>query len=208
MTIIFKVQERERWKKITEIVQNGNTYIPKFETYISNYGRVKRTYLGKNIPDLIYKKELDKSGYVQVSLMCIDANGNSVRKYVKVHRLVAQYFVDNPNSKKFNIVNHLSDENGEIHVDNNYYKLLEWTDLSGNQKYAVKQNRANFGNGENNISHKLKENDIRTIIKLIYDGYNNSEISKIYGVDSETIRNIRIGKSWKNITQKNQAPII
>lgn len=196
------IREREKWKEVTKIIQNNKIYYPKFPTFISNHGRVKRTYKGNNIPDLIYKKEYDKSGYVQVSLICIDSKGNSVRKYIKVHRLVAYYFVENPNPKKYTIVNHLENSKGNIDVSDNYYKLLEWTDLSGNQKYAVEKNRANFGKGEYHRNHKLKESDIYDIWELINKGKSDAKISKLYNVDSETIRHIRIGISWKETTQK------
>lgn len=115
---------------------------------------------------------------------------------------MAYYFVKNPDPKKFNIVNHLVNKNGDIDISDNYYKLLERTDLSGNQKYAVKNNRSNFGNGENNNFHKLKENDIYEILKLIHNNHSDGFIAKRYNVNSETIRHIRIGKSWKTITHK------
>ena len=196
---MIHIREHEKWKKVKKIYQNNKIFYPKFPTYISNRGRVKRTY--KTKPDLIYKKELDKGGYAQVSLMCIDSDGNEHRKYVKVHRLVAYYFCDNPNPEKYTIVNHLINENGEINNDDNYYKLLEWTDLSGNQKYAVDNNRANFGNGEYHSGHKLTKNDVINILNLVKNKYSDKKISKIYGVNSETIRHIRIGKSWKNIAK-------
>lgn len=123
--VTLNIRAREKWKEVTKIIQNGKTYYPKFPTFVSNHGRVKRTYKGDNIPDLIYKKEYDKSGYVQVSIICIDKKGNSVRKYVKVHRLVAYYFVNNPNPEKYTIVNHLANSKGEIDVGDNYYKLIE-----------------------------------------------------------------------------------
>lgn len=198
----MNIRAREKWKFIDKIIIDNKEYVPKFPTYISNHGRVKRTFKSKHIDDLIYKKEYDKSGYVQVSLICYDKNHKTVRKYVKVHRLVAYFFVENSNPNKYNIVNHLVNSKGEIDISDNYYKLLEWTDLSGNQKYAVDNNRANFGIGENHKMHKLTDENIYEILGLINDGYNDRKISDIYNVDSETIRHIRIGKSWTHITRK------
>lgn len=198
----MRIRAREIWKRVDHIIQGGHIYYPKFPTYISSHGRVKRTFKG-NAPDLIYLPEYDRSGYVQVSLKCYDENGNDVRKYVKVHRLVAYYFISNNDASK-DIVNHLlNPDTGMIDVSDNYYKLLEWTDLSGNQKYAVDNDRSNFGTGELNHSHKLTETDVYDILKLINSGYGDTKISKIYNLNPETIRQIRLGCTWKHIPRNN-----
>lgn len=104
-----------KWKKVTKIIQDGNIHIPKFPTYVSNHGRVKRSFKNKN--------------------------------------------------------------------------------------------RSNFGYGEYNKQHKLTNENVYNIINLINKKYSDKFISEIYNVDPETIRNIRIGKSWNHITHIT-APII
>ena len=56
---------------------------------------------------------------------------------IKVHRLVALHFVENPNPEKFNIINH-KDEN---HT-NNVYTNLEWCDVNYNNAYGTRLQRA------------------------------------------------------------------
>lgn len=100
--------------------------IKGFESFyqISNYGHVKS--LAHNI---ILKAHPNSQGYLRVELK---VNGKHARHFV--HRLVAIYFVDNPNSLP--IVNHL-----DCNPLNNFAQNLEWTTLKGNSQYAVK-----FGN--------------------------------------------------------------
>ena len=64
--------------------------------------------------------------YVMLSL-------NGKYKQYKVHRLVAEAFVDNPDNKPF--VNHL-----DCDRSNNYYKNLEWCTQKENINYAQKVN--------------------------------------------------------------------
>ena len=100
----------EEFKKINE-----------YENYmISNLGNV---YSIKN--DLILKPFLDgKKRYLQVSL-CKDGTN---KKFL-IHRLVAEYFVENPfNKEEVNHINYIS-------TDNNY-KNLEWCTRQENMKHC------------------------------------------------------------------------
>lgn len=59
---------------------------------------------------------------------------NKIRHAVAVHRLVAKYFVNNPN--EFDCVNHIDENKG-----NNIYTNLEWCSRSYNRKYGTCENR-------------------------------------------------------------------
>lgn len=72
----------EIWKYITE-------YDKDYQ--VSNLGRV-RSFKGKEIK--IIKTTVDKRGYCRVVL-----SKNGIRKVFKVHRLVAQTFIPNPENK-------------------------------------------------------------------------------------------------------------
>lgn len=92
---------------------------PDYE--ISSYGRV---YSHKR--NIILKPFYDGWKYPCVDL--IDTNGKSHTK--KIHRLVAETFIPNPNSKPQ--VNHI-----DGHKDNNSVDNLEWVTGSENAKHAV-----------------------------------------------------------------------
>lgn len=91
--------------------------IEKHPNYsVSNLGRIKN-----NKKNTIRKPFLSSNGY-----FCIELNS---KKY-KVHRLVAEAFIPNPN--EFPIVNH-KDEN----KINNIVENLEWCDQCYNIKYSL-----------------------------------------------------------------------
>lgn len=77
----------------------------------------------------IYKKFLsckyDKDGYLDLMLVCEDGK----RRHFRVHRLVAEIFIGNPNN--FPIVLHL-DNNKQ----NNHYANLKWGTIQENTQQA------------------------------------------------------------------------
>ena len=79
---------------------------------------------------------VDNLGYYQT---CFTINGK--RKYVRVHRLIAETLIPNPNNLP--MVNHIDGNRMNNCVDN-----LEWTDYKGNMQHATKQGRMHY-NPEN-----------------------------------------------------------
>jgi hypothetical protein len=88
---------------------------------VSNLGRVKSFGFRKVI---IRKLGVDKNGYLVVCLY-----KNKGKKMVKVHRLVAQAFISNPENKPE--VNHKDGNKQNNCVDN-----LEWATASENQMHS------------------------------------------------------------------------
>lgn len=89
---------------------------------VSNLGRVKSIKFGKEI---ILKQHI-RGGYYSVVL-----SKNGILKIFKVHRLVAQAFIPNPNNYKE--VNH-KDENKLNNVASN----LEWCNRTYNNTYGTR----------------------------------------------------------------------
>ena len=88
---------------------------------ISNYGNVKscKRYVNAKFGKRVVNEKLlslgkDKDGYF-MAILCEDA----IRKTVKVHRLVADAFIDKFDGK--NIVNHI-----DLNKQNNTVSNLEW----------------------------------------------------------------------------------
>ena len=88
---------------------------------VSNYGRIKSLYFGKEK----ILKPFNIKGYLCVYLY----SKNHIKKKWYIHRLVATHFLSNP----YNLpeVNH-KDENKE----NNYVDNLEWCDKLYNSNYG------------------------------------------------------------------------
>lgn len=109
-----------------EVWKDIEGYAGKYQ--ISNLGRVKslpRIYIcghgtKRKAQGGVLKGTIDNKGYVRIQLS---------RRTFKVHRLVAQYFIDNPNNLPQ--VNHINGNKKDNRVEN-----LEWVDNSTNQLHA------------------------------------------------------------------------
>lgn len=127
-------------KEIFKVIKN----IPCYS--ISNYGRIKVT----GTIDKFASTHLDKDGYEITTLK---------GKTVKVHRLVAEYFVENNNLKENTQINH-KDEN----KTNNVYTNLEWCTHKYNNIYGTKLERQS----QSQSNGKIIEYDINGIITNEY----------------------------------------
>ena len=96
---------------------------------ISDLGNVKSLYSNK-----ILKPSIDKYGYTRFS-----ATKDKIQKTLRIHRLVAELFIPNPNNLLQ--VNH-KDGNKENNCKNN----LEWCTDSDNKKHAYKTGLMTPGN--------------------------------------------------------------
>lgn len=103
----------EIWRQIKEY--------PRYS--VSNLGRVKN-----NNTDKVLKGYTDFKGYQRV---CIHCRGERIRKDLKVHRLVAEAFVPNPDNKPQ--VNHI-----DGNKQNNAASNLEFCTNQENQLHAYR----------------------------------------------------------------------
>lgn len=99
----------EEWKPV-------KGYESRYE--VSNFGRVRNR-------DGHILKPIERRGY-----LCLNFCVNGVRKDVKIHRLVAEAFIPNPNDLPF--INHM-DENKH----NNCAENLEWCTAKYNCNYGT-----------------------------------------------------------------------
>lgn len=117
----------ERWKPLVD-----------FEGYnISNHGRVKRNRIilkRSNGVSQFMKEQLIKPSYINTGYKIINLHKNKELFHFLIHRLVALYFIPNPNNYSF--VNH-KDEN----KINNHYSNLEWCTYEYNCNYGTAQQR-------------------------------------------------------------------
>lgn len=134
---------------------------------ISNYGRVKSMSNRSNHKDEMVLKQSIVQGYCQITL-----TKDGIQKAFKVHRLVANAFLNNP----LNLpeVNHI---NG-IKTDNNVCNL-EWITTLGNARHAHTTGLARAQKGSENPRSK-------GVIQMSMDGNVITEFGGMREAERET----------------------
>lgn len=149
---------------------------------ISNLGRIMSLSKRGSAIKKIRKTGLDVStGYLNVMLR---KDNKPLTK--RVHRLVAEHFVPNPENKP--IVNHKDGNKRNANADN-----LKWCTYSENTKHSFKLGLQRKVFGNNNYITKIKDENVLEIKKLINIGKSNKEIAKIFGVNPSQISRIKTG---------------
>jgi len=109
-----------------------------------------------------------------------------------VHRLVAQVFCPNINSKEF--VNHIDGDKR-----NNNSANLEWVTASENLYHAVSIGK--MPHGENHYLSKVGEIEILTMFTLYKNGFVQKDFSSRYKMRQTSVSRILNGSSHKWITK-------
>lgn len=104
---------KKEWKEI-------ELYNKKYK--VSNYGEIFSCKIKKNL-----KPYYSSGGYLYVT---IRDNNTNISHHIKIHRLVAKLFLDNPND--YPCVNHIDGDKENNRVDN-----LEYCTYSYNMNHAI-----------------------------------------------------------------------
>ncbi len=170
-------------KPSREIWKNVNGYEGLYQ--VSNLGNVKS--LGNNFSrkERLLKLSTQSKGYLTVVLQ-----KNAIRKMVLVHRLVAEHFIGNTESKPQ--INHINGDKTYNSIEN-----LEWVSHRENLDHAIKNNLTL--KGEENRNSKLKNVDVIEIHSLLQKGTTTKELSESYNVSYSTIDGIRTNRYWKHL---------
>jgi hypothetical protein len=135
------------------------------------------------------KQRLNLDGYLEVTMG--REKGRRITK--RVHRLVAELFVPNPNNLPE--VNHK-----DYNRSNPRYDNLEWISHSDNIKYSSKAGRFDKSSqGSNNGRAIVNEMDVLKIRELYENGTLRSEIAKVYGIGWTTVDHIVKRNTWTNV---------
>lgn len=168
------------WKTLR---YNGETY-ENFE--VSDDGQLRNVNTGT-----IYKQHINKEGYSQV---CVSLGGRNKKKVFKIHKAVAESFIENPENK--NTVNHI-----DGNKKNNAYNNLEWATLSENIKHAFDTGLNKQKKGSDSDYAKLSEDNVKYIREhyIPYDlEYGTRGLGRKFNVHHETIRDVIYNNTYKN----------
>lgn len=164
----------EVWKQLNEVTGYS----------ISNLGRIRRDTKDVLMPNGFYRHLEEKimalntsnRGYYRVTIH---------RKHYNIHRLVAKYFVDNPNNRSF--VNHIDGDK-----KNNVFTNLEWVTPKENTNHALRTGLMHLY-GE--IYDEVNKDLIKRLINL---GVKPYLISKIFKYSNGQIYYLMSKYKWRN----------
>lgn len=126
---------------------------------VSNLGRVKSLNYNHTGKEKILKPGIEQWGYYHIILQ-----KNCIRKKYRLHRLVAEVFLPNPNN--FDQVNHKDENKKNNRVDN-----LEWCTCSYNVRYSQAKPCACFNDGKLiKVYNTIKETEL--------DGFNPTSVCR------------------------------
>ena len=131
-----------------------------------------------------------KSQYVSdTGYYMITISKNNKSKPYRVHRLLANNFIDNIENLKE--VNHI--DGNKL---NNELINLEWVSHFGNMQHAFSTGLANNSGVKNGMA-KLNEINVAEIKELLKQGISQYKIAEKYLVSRSAILKIHLGKTWK-----------
>ena len=188
----------EVWEELKTVTKTRNGVTIKHDVsgryMISNHGGVRsldrKDSIGRDWEGIERKLRPDKDGYLIVDL-CKD--GKYI--YCKVHRLVAETFLDNPDNKK--TVNHIDGVKSNNRVNN-----LEWATHTEQHKHAYANGLKVAKKGEQHPNSKLTEAEVREIRERRTKNpevWTFRKLAKEYGVGKTLIGDIIYRKCWKHV---------
>lgn len=177
---IKEIWENGRQKNKTEIGRRfGITR--QAVLYVLRHER-NRNYIAYKTKEKILSPATDSYGYLVVGI-----TRKGELKGRKVHRLVAQAFVPNPQNKPE--INHKDGDK-----KNNLPSNLEWVTQWENQVHATQTGLRPTGN-----QRKLDPKKVALIWKRLYAGEVQRTIAEDCGVSQATIALIKRGRIWKGV---------
>ena len=135
------------------------------------------------------KLGISTKGYPQITF-----ETKQVHKCIRIHRLVAQYFIYNDNPELKNQVNHIDGDKTNNNVNN-----LEWCTNQENHNHKMKNGFNVSLKEEKSGRSKLTEKQAIDIYTY-KDSYKN--LMEKYNVSKSTISSIRGGRNWNYITKE------
>lgn len=168
---------------------------------VSTYGRVKRlakygvlrsnqhgSYL-QDYEEIHMSANNDSHGYPQVALRWCGEH-----RVARVHRLVAETFLPNPQGLPQ--VHHIDHSTDNPRLDN-----LMWVDQNTNQLLSYEQTERKAPKGEESPRSKYKEDTVREVYLLASRGeMSQKDIGVMFDMPQITVSNIKTKKTWREIT--------
>lgn len=155
---------------------------------LPNYSIDQKGNIYSNTSHKYMSQRINEDGYKLVSLT-VDMN---TTKIFRVHRLVAETFIPNPDNKPE--VNHIDGDKTNNTVEN-----LEWVTSKENKEHGWETGLYK-DKLENHHAAFLTNDQIHSICKCISEGMRNVDIAKEFNTNKDHISHIKRGDIWGEIS--------
>jgi hypothetical protein len=156
--------------------------------WVTSTGHVYNiNYRGSGITQRL--KEETNHGYKRVMLV---VNGKKLHK--RVHRLVAEAFIPNPNNLP--VCHHKDNDKTNNHLSN-----LEWTTFEENTQFAYDDGLYRIG--EDHPMNKYSEEQIHLVCKLLEENeLTIPEIAKMSNTTHAVVTGVLLLGEWQHVSKK------
>lgn len=161
----------------------------KEHTYFKNYLISDKGHVVNKATNKKIAQSKNEFGYLTVKLLDpIDGKWKTRR----VHRLVAEVYIENPENKPE--VNHIDGVKFNNEVTN-----LEWVTSKENKDHGWATGLYTK-KGDKHPDAILDEETVHEICRLMEEGARNIDISKAFNIDKDWVSHIRCGDIWQHIS--------
>ncbi len=176
----------ELWKEVVIPEKNTNT-----NYFISNFGRVKSVDVVTEKEGLV-KGSVNPNGSIRIT---IRLDNKDKRKYVLVHRFVADNFLECP-SPKHKFVVHL-----DFDKSNNHNQNLRWMTQNELNEHAKTSPLYQKAKEKRREHYKLSESKVKVIKKMLQSEKRTRlrVIAKRFGISHTQLNRIRSGENWGHV---------
>ncbi len=180
--LFMENQEVEIWK---EVFGYEGLY------YISSHGKVKSTPRQGCLGGI----RIPRTGRWGYDYIVVSKNNKNATK--KIHRLVAETFIPNPENKP--MVNHINGIKTDNRVTN-----LEWATAKENSQHAWEKGLSRPLKGEFNGVSKVTDNERLEIAHYYSTGLSQTLIAEKYNITQSNVSHI-VRHVLRNLLSNNQA---
>jgi hypothetical protein len=154
---------------------------------ISNLGNIKSFQIYK--AGKLLSPHKDKDGYLNIGIR----DYNSHRKFYRIHRLVAEAFIPNPDNLPG--INHK-----DCNTSNNQIDNLEWCTVEYNNQYRFTYGFASHS-CERHPQTQLTNQDVKDIyIIILMNRFTEPQIANLFNTTRSVINKIKLKETWVILT--------
>ncbi len=176
----------EIWKEVFIQEKKTNT-----DYFISNFGRVKSKDKTTEKERLV-KGSINPNGSIRIT---IRLDNKDKRKYILVHRFVADNFLRIPSDEHKFVVH------TDFDKSNNHFQNLKWMTQSELNEHAKTSPRYEQAIKKRKEYYKLTESKVKIIKKMLKSEKRTRlrVIAKRFGISHTQLNRIRSGENWGNV---------